>query len=58
MGTRVLSKKMKIVEENSTENCHFYSHEKSLYIAWACYCNATDSWVTDLWETVSLEALV
>ena len=25
--------------KNSTENCHFYSHEKSLYVAWACFCN-------------------
>ena len=24
----------------STENCHFYSHEKSLYIAWTCFRNA------------------
>ena len=23
----------------SHENCHFYSPEKSLYIAWACFCN-------------------
>ena len=21
----------------STENCHFYSREKSLYLAWACF---------------------
>ena len=27
---------MKIVKK-STENCLFYSHEKSLYIAWACF---------------------
>ena len=25
----------------STENFHFYSREKSLYNAWACFCNAT-----------------
>ena len=25
--------------KNSTENCHFYSREKSLYIAWACFRN-------------------
>ena len=25
------------VLEQSTENCHFYSREKSLYIAWACF---------------------
>ena len=30
---------MKIVRKNSTENCHFYSREKSLYIAWACFRN-------------------
>ena len=29
---------MKIVK-NSTENCHFYSSEKSLYIVWACFRN-------------------
>ena len=23
----------------STENCHFYSREISLYIAWACFRN-------------------
>ena len=23
----------------STENCHFYSREKSLYVAWACFRN-------------------
>ena len=23
----------------STENCHFYSHEKLLYVAWACFRN-------------------
>ena len=23
----------------STENCHFYSHEKSLYVAWSCFRN-------------------
>ena len=25
--------------KNSTENCHFYSREKSLYITWACFRN-------------------
>ena len=29
---------MKVVKKKSTENCHFYSREKSLYIAWACFC--------------------
>ena len=37
--TYVLSKNMKIVKKKSTENCHFYSREKSLYIAWACFRN-------------------
>ena len=26
-------------KKNSTENCHFYSREKSLYIVWACFRN-------------------
>ena len=26
-------------KKHSTENCHFYSREKSLYIAWACFRN-------------------
>ena len=30
---------MKIVIKNSTENCHFNSREKSLYVAWACFRN-------------------
>ena len=30
---------MKKVKQNSTENCHFYSSEKSLYVAWACFRN-------------------
>ena len=25
--------------KNSSENCHFYSREKSLYVAWACFRN-------------------
>ena len=25
-------------QKKSTENCHFHSREKSLYIAWACIC--------------------
>ena len=29
---------MKIVKKNP-ENCHFYSREKSLYAAWACFRN-------------------
>ena len=28
---------MKRVKQNSNKNCHFYSREKSLYIAWACF---------------------
>ena len=30
---------MKKVNKNSTENCHFYSSEKSLCIAWAFFRN-------------------
>ena len=30
---------MKIVKKSSIENCHFYSSEKSLYVAWACFRN-------------------
>ena len=30
---------MKIVEKKSTENCNFYSRDKSLYVAWACFRN-------------------
>ena len=26
-------------QKNSNENCHFYSREKSLYVAWACFRN-------------------
>ena len=26
-------------QKSSTENCHFHSREKSLYIAWACFPN-------------------
>ena len=29
---------MKKVKQNSTENCHFYSSEKS-YVAWVCFRN-------------------
>ena len=35
----VLSKNIKKVKTKSTENCHFYSRGKSLYIAWACFRN-------------------
>ena len=27
--------------KKSTENCHFYSREKSLNVAWACVRNGT-----------------
>ena len=33
---------MKIVKKKSTENCHFYSREKSLYLARACFLNVLD----------------
>ena len=26
-------------QKYSTENCHFYSCEKFLYVAWTCFCN-------------------
>ena len=26
-------------QKNSNENCRFYSREKSLYVAWACFRN-------------------
>ena len=32
----------------STENCHFYSGEKSLYIAWACFRNVVRNLKTDV----------
>ena len=28
-----------ISQKISTENCHFYSREKSLYVAWTCLRN-------------------
>ena len=31
---------MKKGKKKSTENCYFYSHGKSLYIAWACFRTA------------------
>ena len=30
---------MKIDKKLATENCHFHSREKSLYVAWACFRN-------------------
>ena len=33
---------MKKVKTSSTENFHFYSHEKSLYIAWECFRNVKE----------------
>ena len=30
---------MKIVKTKSNENCHFYSREKSLYVAWTWFRN-------------------
>ena len=32
-----LEQKYENSKRNSTENCHFYSREKSLYVAWACF---------------------
>ena len=34
-------------KKKSTENCRFYSREKSLYIAWACFRNACFFFVTN-----------
>ena len=31
---------MNLVKEIQLKYCHFYSREKSLYIAWACFRNA------------------
>ena len=30
---------MKIVKNKKNENCHFYTREKSLYVAWAYFRN-------------------
>ena len=35
---------MKIVKKFKR---HFYSHEKSLYFAWACFCNVFNPLVTN-----------
>ena len=29
-------------KKNSTENCHIYIREKSLYVAWACFRNVVE----------------
>ena len=34
-----LSENKKIVKKKSNEICHFHGHEKSLYVAWACFHN-------------------
>ena len=34
-------------KKKSTENCHFYSHEKPLYVAWVCFRNETYSSIED-----------
>ena len=45
----VLSINMKIVKKKkSTENCHFYSREKSLYVAWACFRNVLQAFMAFL----------
>ena len=42
---------MKIVQIKSTENCHFYSREKSLYVAWACFRNGFGTSVSlEVWR--------
>ena len=35
----MFEQKYKNSQKSSTENCRFYSREKSLYIAWACFRN-------------------
>ena len=45
---------MKTVKKKSTENCHFYSRKKSLYIAWACSRNA----VVDCRTPIPLDSMV
>ena len=35
-------------QNNSNENCHFYSREKSVYVAWACFRNALNCAVNGL----------
>ena len=37
--TYVLSKNMKKVKKIATENCHFYSRDKLLYVACTCFRN-------------------
>ena len=36
-----LEQKYENLKKKSTENCHFYSREKSLYVAWACFRNVS-----------------
>ena len=54
---------MKIVKKKSTENCHFYSREKPLYVALAFFRNDNYTYLSleigicsplllpDLWST-------
>ena len=39
--TIYVEQKYKNGKTKSTENCYFYSREKSLYISWACFRNDT-----------------
>ena len=41
----------------STENCYFYSSEKSLYIAWACFCHGSIPAIIEMFCRIDLEAL-
>ena len=35
----IFEQKYENSQNNLTESCHFFSREKSLYIAWACFRN-------------------
>ena len=47
MGTTSIcfEQKYENSQKFSTENCHFYSREKSLYIAWACFHNDVSDYI-------------
>ena len=44
---------MKIVKNKSTENCLFYSREKSLNVVWACFRNAPIRLLFHSWHRFS-----
>ena len=41
-------------QNKSTENCHFYSREKSLYVAWACFRNVNLKFQTSAAEQANM----